>query len=115
MVCQRYDDKESKIREEKSQYEEMLERINLQSIGYFVKEGSEALKIKRTDFQKREVSADTELRRKLDLMFDEEMVERLLEIIADFTAVKEEIQFSLGMKVGAKLVLVLTGDLKTDF
>lgn len=98
-----------------SQYEQVFERVNLQSIGHFLKEGEEILKIDKKTLSEREQEADSKLREELSAIFDKETVEKLLEIISCYTMIKEEIQFSLGMKIGARMLQLLTDDIDRDF
>ncbi|MCI8484731.1 MAG: hypothetical protein HFH41_10390 [Lachnospiraceae bacterium] len=93
----------------------IFNRLNLQSIGCYIKEGSRSLSIDRTSFSMREQIAEKELDKKLHLKLDEETIEWLWPDIIEYTAKKEEIQFSKGMKAGAKLALLLTSDSEYDF
>lgn len=98
-----------------NQYEQVFERVNLQSIGHFLKEGEEILKINKKTLSEREREADSKLHEALSAIFDKETVEKLLEIISCYTTIKEEIQFSLGMKIGARMLQLLTDDIDKDF
>jgi len=101
--------------QENTDKKEMSMRINLQSIGYFIKEGSRLLQVDKTSFSEREHTVETELERTLQNQLEEEMVNKILPTILSYTSKKEEIQFSLGMKAGAKLALLLTTDFEHDF
>lgn len=98
-----------------SQYSTILNRLNLQSIGYYIKEGSKLLSVDKTSFSKREETAERTLDKKLHLKLDEKTIHWLYPVILEYTSKKEEIQFSQGMKAGAKLILLLTDDSEYDF
>lgn len=97
------------------EYASILKRLNLQSIGYYIREGSKLLSVDETSFSKREQIAESELDRKLHIRLEEETIQWLWTAIMEYTAKKEEVQFSQGMKAGAKLALLLTSDSEYDF
>lgn len=93
----------------------MLERLNLQSIGYHIKEESNLTMADRTSFLEREKSAADKLEQGLQERLDEKTIKWLYSVIWDYVERLESIQFSLGMKAGARLELLLTNDDKYDF
>lgn len=96
-------------------YSDISKRLNLQAIGYFIKEESTLNSIHRTSFTKRDADAEKVLRKTLEDLLDEKTAEVIYHAILDYTSIKEEIQFSLGMKTGAKLTLLLTDNSEYDF
>ena len=96
-------------------YEDIFNRINLQSIGYFIKEGSKSGKKSNTSFTQRNDIAEKELEKELQQLLDEQTLKEAYSSIIKYAALKEEIQFSLGMKIGAKIALLLTNDSEYDF
>ncbi len=97
-----------------SLYGKVFERINLQSIGYYVKEGSNLKKRNHSSFTERECLAEMELQEKLLQFLDEETMNKIYPVVTHYSAAKEEIQFSLGMKAGAKLMMLLVCDSEYD-
>lgn len=96
-------------------YENIYKRVNLQSIGYFIKEGSNLKKKNCSSFSQREYFAEKELEEELLQLLDEKTMKDVYPSIIKYTSSKEEIQFSLGMKIGAKIALLLTSDSEYDF
>lgn len=95
-------------------YPSMEERLNLQSIGYYIKEGSNLVKPNQDDFVTRLERAESKLYVELRNIVNEEPIKVIETAIQNYISVKEEIQFSLGMKAGAKLALHLTTDFNND-
>ena len=98
-----------------NRYTKMLEKLNLQSLGYYMKEGSNLRQADLTNFIEREQNADIELEHNLLSKLPNEVAGSASEAIENYASIREEIQFSLGMKVGAKLALLLTNNTDTDF
>ena len=98
-----------------SLYTDIFKRTNLQSIGYFLKEGSLSKSKNPTSFSQRENLAEKELEEELGKLLNEETINKIYPSIVKYTSTKEEIQFSLGMKIGAKLLLLLITDSEHDF
>lgn len=96
-------------------YSELYKRLNLQSIGHFIKEGHNLKEMNIISFAEREREAERELDKDLNKLLDEKATQEAYSTIIKYTSVKEEIQFSLGMKAGAKLTLLLTNESDHDF
>lgn len=96
-------------------YKDIYKRINLQSIGYFIKEGSNLKKKNCSSFSQREYFAEKELEEELSQLLDKKTSKDIYPSIIKYASAKEEIQFSLGMKIGAKIALLLTSDSEYDF
>ena len=111
----KYEDvKKLSVGNQESKYMEMFQRMNLQAIGYFIKEGS-MIQIDEDSFTKRGVKAEEELEKNLEeLDLSQDLKNRVFDIISDYVFSKEEIQFSLGMKAGARLALLLTDQSEYD-
>lgn len=95
-------------------YADILKRLDLQSLGYFIKEGSTVTKKRCTKFVDREKDAEKKLFQELEKWKQERCNADIYPAIVQFAAIREEVQFSLGMKVGARLALLLTGDFQND-
>lgn len=102
-------------RQQNNRYSKVMNRINLQAIGYYIKDGCDLLEADKTSFVEREVKAELELEKELRGQIGEEALNKLLPVIMKYVSIKEEIQFSLGMKAGAKIALLLTNDFERDF
>lgn len=96
-------------------YESMMERVNLQSIGYYIRERTLNNLPDETTISERIKKADNKLYTELGEHFDHETIKILEHIILPYIDVTTAAHFSLGMKVGAKLAFMLTGDNDTDF
>lgn len=96
-------------------YSAMQERLNLQSLGYFLKDESTLNFIHSNSFTERDHNAEKELRDTLNAMLNAETAQKIYPEIVSYTSIKEEIQFSLGMKTGAKLAILLTDDSEYDY
>lgn len=105
----------AQIDSDDSLYADIFKRTNLQNIGYFLKEGSLSKTKHLTSFTQRENIAEKELEEELKKLLDEDVVNKAYPAIVKYASAKEEIQFSLGMKIGAKLTLLLTSDSEHDF
>ena len=55
------------------------------------------------------------MEKELQQLLDEQTLREAYPYIIKYTTSKEEIQFSLGMKIGAKIALLLTNDSEYDF
>lgn len=105
---------ENVFKPKESRWSQILKRLNLQSIGEFIRHGGE-VEIQMLGFTEREERAFTELTKYLNQTVGEEKQENITEEIVRYCNVIEGIFFSLGMKVGAQLVIKLTDNLETDF
>lgn len=114
-ICSIYDSLIDQSDKSNDLYSDISKRLNLQAIGYFIKEESTLNSIHRTSFTKRDADAEKMLRKTLEDLLDEKTAEVIYHAILDYTSIKEEIQFSLGMKTGAKLTLLLTDNSEYDF
>jgi|GEM_PF-1099953 len=103
------------IRQESRIYSGMMERLSLQSIAYHIKEGSDLVRADKNSLTERERKATEELEKELQAKLDTKTVKQLLPVIWGYTDKLESIQFSLGMKVGARLELLLTSGFEYDF
>lgn len=99
----------------KSRFSQIEERLNLQDLGHHIRDGGDLGTLYQSSFEERENRAKEKLEEKLKSRFDESTVQELLSIIADFNLIDEDIYFSLGMKVGARLIILLTGNCESDF
>lgn len=98
-----------------SLYMDIFKRANLQNIGYFLKEGSLSKEKDNSSFTHRECRAEKELENELKKLLDEKTLDKVYPSIVKYASAKEEIQFSLGMKIGAKLMMILINDSEYDF
>ncbi len=96
-------------------FEKVLERTNLQAIGYYVREGSTLSKSANGSLTQRSYAADEAVQNELERFLDEKTIDKIYPAIINYVDRKEEIQFSLGMKVGAKLALLLTANSEYDY
>lgn len=92
----------------------ILDRINLQALGAFIRNGDRRKILDRDSFERRELKAYESLEHELLKYMKEEEMATVEERLNHYTAVMEEIQFTLGMRAGAGLILQLTSDRNHD-
>ena len=92
----------------------MKRRLNLQSLGAYIRVGSDKEVMSNDSFRERNTAAFSELERILNEGHGEEEAEQFMEHITVYVAVVEEIYFSLGMKAGATLHCKLSDNFETD-
>lgn len=95
-------------------FSQIKDRLNLQDLGHHLRDGGDLGRLQQASFQEREDIATQKLETELTSRFDENTVQELLPIIEEYTCISEDICFSLGMKVGAKIILLLTENFETD-
>ena len=92
----------------------MKNRINLQTIGTFIRRDGNKTQISFSNFEKREDSAFSQLNQQIIEICGAEKKEEILECIWQYSSTVEEIYFSLGMKAGATLQVKLLDNFETD-
>ena len=92
----------------------MKHRINLQTIGTFIRNDRSKTQISFDNFEKRENSALSKLKQQIIEICGAEKKEEILEYIWQYSSTVEEIYFSLGMKAGATLQVKLLDNFETD-
>ena len=98
-----------------NKWSQMEKRLNLQSIGEFIQHGSDIREIDKHNFSEREEIAYKELQKYIEDTCGKEIAADILEKVVIYSGIREDIYFSLGMKVGAQITIQLTGNLETDF
>jgi hypothetical protein len=98
-----------------SKWSQMEKRLNLQSIGEFIQHGSDVLDVDKHNFIEREAIAYKKLQKGIEDTCGKEIAVDILEKVVIYSSIREDIYFSLGMKVGAQITIQLTGNLETDF
>ena len=96
-----------------SYYSNMQNRINLQSVGAMIRDGSEA-KVNYSSFSERAERAYDNLKEQITKLCGEEKAIEIMEKVAEYTWAKDSISFSLGMKAGATLQVKLLDNFETD-
>ena len=89
-------------------------RLNLQSIGGFIRDGSTKAIIRNDSFQQRETEAFSKLQQFLSQKHEKKETDEIIERVNGYVNVEQEIYFSLGMKAGAILQCKLTDNFETD-
>ena len=97
-----------------SWYSAMQRRLNLQSIGGWIREGGEAV-ADFYSFDERERRAHEKLEKEIAVLCGEETTAKILECVNVYCNTTDAIYFSLGMKAGATLQVNLLHNLETDF
>lgn len=108
------DEKQFDVNQIIGRFSEIKNRLNLQSIGHYILENDNLLTVEQSNFEERQQNAEKNLERELHNRFEDETVEKLLAIIEEYSSINDDIYFSLGMKVGAKILLLLTNNFETD-
>lgn len=99
----------------KGMYSDIPKRLNLQSIGHLIQDGAADNHIYYDSFTQRVRKAEKELQRDLEKQLGEEKAEEVMTLITKYSFVKEGVQLSLGMKIGAKMAFLLTDESEYDF
>ena len=101
-------------RQKKSFYSAIEKRLNLQTIGAFLRTGNGDIDVYFNNFREREQNAFSVLERKIVELCGKDNMEKIFDVIMDYKMITDEIQFSLGMKAGATLLCKLTDNFETD-
>lgn len=101
--------------EKSSPYSEIEKRLNLQSLGDFLRWGADRCLLDHACYQTREDAADRRIKEYVASHLGEESTGKLMDAIYEYAYDLEDIHFSLGMKTGAKLALLLTDGFESDF
>jgi hypothetical protein len=104
MDCMNYD----------SRWSEMEKRLNLQSIGEFIQNGSDT-KVDKRGFSERLEKSYKDLRKYIEDTCGGDNADDIIENIVIYSNTLKDIYFSLGMKTGAKLIIQLTDNFESDF
>lgn len=92
----------------------MKRRLNLQSIGTYIRSGDIRACVNYDSFQERQTNAYTKLERYLTQKYGEDEADDIITQVDEYSCVTEEVSFSLGMKAGATLYSKLTDNFETD-
>lgn len=92
----------------------MKRRLNLQTIGNYIRDGGNKVVVSNDSFQNREAAAFAKLEKWLTEKYGEEEVNEMRPNMNAYISVVQEIHFSLGMKAGATLHCKLTDNFETD-
>ena len=90
------------------------ERLNLQSIGEFIRTGTHT-EVDKSSFNERLNRAYKLLRDFIEENCGNDKADNIIEYINTYSGIREDISFSLGMKAGAQLAIQLTGNFEADF
>ena len=104
MGCMNYD----------SKWSEMEKRLNLQSIGEFIQNGSDT-EVDKRGFAERLERANKDLRSYIENVCGKEKADDILENIIVYSNIVKDIYFSIGMKTGAQIIIKLTDNFESDF
>lgn len=89
-------------------------RANLQAIGAFLRGGTEPVSLKRDTFAHREEEAWARFSDALNERFGREAAEEIGALADGYVLTMCDIDFSIGMKCGARLLLALLSDFSRD-
>ena len=98
-----------------SQWSQIEKRLNLQSIGEFIQHGGDITEIDKHSFAERSDIAYKQLRTSLESICGKDMAQDILEQIAVYTGIREDIYIAIGMKAGAQIIIQLTSNFESDF
>ena len=98
-----------------SKWSQIEKRLNLQSIGEFIRNGGDVTEVDKRGFTERLEMADKNLYEYIDRICEREKAEDMSEQIAAYSNILKEIYFSIGMKAGAQIIIQLTGNFEADF
>ena len=98
-----------------STWSQIEKRLNLQSIGEFIRYGGDISEIDKRGFAERLAGADKDLQEYIEPICGNDKADDMLEKIAIYENICKDIYFALGMKVGAQIIIQLTGNFESDF
>ena len=98
-----------------SKWSQMEKRLNLQSIGEFIQHGGDISEVDRHSFTERSEIAYKQLQEYIENICGKEASENILEKVTVYSGIREDIYFSLGMKAGAQITIMLNSNLESDF
>ena len=96
-------------------YNGMQHRISLQVLGGLIRDGNEFSKIYPYPLKEREAQALALLEQQILQACGEGKTEEILDCVMEYAGEIEQINFDMGIKVGAALYAQLTGSLETDW
>lgn len=92
----------------------MKQRLNLQVLGCYIRDGCSKEAICYNSFHEREDSAFSKLKKRINEQCGEKESEEIITQVIDYADVVQEIYFNLGMKAGVTLHSKLTDNFETD-
>ncbi|MCL5982475.1 MAG: hypothetical protein M1571_08215 [Firmicutes bacterium] len=96
-------------------YSQVAQRLNLQMISAFIREGEGVPVLDKRSFEARESHAYSEVETAIkELKLDENTADDILSKVVAYMTTVSDIYFSLGMKAGATLAIKLTDNFETD-
>lgn len=102
------------MEKESSRFEQMKERLHLQRLGLYIREGVDCLATSNDTYDHREQQADRLLEQFLADRFGAAEKRKIEDQLVEYISIKEDIAFSLGMKSGAVLMQELIGSFERD-
>lgn len=93
---------------------QMLERANLQSVADMIQTGSRKVNLEEKNLEEREDEAVRRLKKRLANILSEKERREVTDIAMEYANDCCEVYFTVGMKVGAKLVYQLLNDSLKD-
>lgn len=93
--------------------ETLKNRINLQTIGTYIRNGGK-IQISFSNFKERKNTAFSKFEQQIIEICGTEKKNEILDCIGEYSSTVEEIYFNLGMKAGATLQVNLLNNFETD-
>ena len=97
-----------------NKFHKMMNRANLQNIGKFIQYEGTANVLDGVDFETREEKAVQNLKAKLKGNISDQEYVKIIDTVMEYANDCSEIYFSVGMKIGARLVFQLLNDSMKD-
>jgi hypothetical protein len=97
-----------------NKWSQLEKRLNLQSIGEFIRHGGDVTQIDTRSFTERLECADKDLHTYLENTCGKDKTYGILEMVAVYANIRADVYFALGMKAGAQITLQLTGNFESD-
>lgn len=89
-------------------------RINIQTIGSYIRTGGDLIQVSFSNFKERRNTAYSKLEQQIIEICGTEKKNEILDCIGEYSSTVEEIYFNLGMKAGATLQVNLLNNFETD-
>lgn len=114
--CPYPSEEEFSILHSKDFMERMAARVNLQTLGAYIRDGGTRRRLYEKPFSERIEEADHELDKQVKaLTRDKENADKMHDAISGYEMAISDVYFSLGMKTGARLDALLMGRFDRDY
>jgi len=98
-----------------STWSQIEKHLNLQSISEFIRHGGDVAEVDKRRLTERLAAADKDLQEQIENICGKDKTDNILEQISACLNIYKDIYFVLGMKTGAQIITLLTGNTDSNF